>query len=560
MKKIIFFVSSLIVLFCSIQSVFAQNRGTLKPFVELQTQYEKEDGKYVSVKPVIDSKENQIDSIDLYIGYDPKILQVIDASDNIVGVQVDILNNFTPLVNEVDERDGIVHVSLRDNFENSISPFTMQFQVIAEGKVDVQILNTSKLYQGNAVLSFQSSHAVISQIINDYKPYRFSHIQSTFLGAENVDMPITASFYTDKAITDFVLQYKPLSINNEVTEWREIPMQSQSDSLYQATIPAQDVRQPGLIYCFSIHTENTFLTVPRPCTLGNAYTMKVVDAELLFDEEPPIITFDPVGGDFSKPVDITLSLNEDGVIYCTDNGNFPTEKHTQYTGTFTLKNSANLKCFAVDIVGNRSDVFEELYSIAGSMDINFYGDPETLPQAGNVVLHWEVVGAEIATIDNGIGDINLLGQKVVDVARTTTYTLTAKNGSQIQTKALTINVGNTAVVPTEDKFFLNADKLLITSGEEVTLSWQADNMSDLTLSPDLGGVDVQGMIKVHPIVNTTYILSGMKNGEYVTTQVSIQVALHPGATPPITGPGETFLPIVLAFLTTFGVFFIKIPV
>lgn len=557
--KIIFSCILLTLLVSTMGFVQAQNRESVKPFIELQPQYNSESGAVFSIVPVINTKENNITKVDLWIGFNEEVIQVEDGETGFAGIQINSSNQFgNMIVNEVDNDNGEIHIIIDRTSNDTVATLgNIIFDVIAEGKSDIQVLNTTQIFDGGTAISYQNSIAVISQIINTFKPYRFSHIQSTFLSEENVSIPVTTSFYTDKQITEFLIQYRTMPLENESTEWKELPMTSNNNTLFSVNIPAEDVQQPGITYCFKITTSNTFLTVPRPCTLENAYQMKIVDAEALLDETPPTLTLSPPGGDFNESVEVTVTSDEEAHIYCTLDGTKPTEKDILYTEPFLIKESTKIKCFAVDEIGNRSQVYEEFYSIAGSIEIEFTGDPEVLPAAGNATLQWSVKGADTVSIDKGIGDVESEGEKVVEVKDKTTYTLTAKNDSSTKTQEVTITVGSNS---NQLNMNITADKTLITPGEKVTISWIAEGVSNPIISPTIGAVAPTGTSEIFPTQNTIFVLSGTYLGQQVTDQVSVQVSLYPGATPPITGPTKNLIPFILGLITAIGILAIKVKI
>jgi hypothetical protein len=64
---------------------------------------------------------------------------------------------------------------------------------------------------------------------------------------------------------------------------------------------------------------------------------------------------------------------------------------------------------------------------------SFIVDPVIIDRGDKVTLSWVVIGANNVSIDNGIGYVNSVGDRVLIINETTTFTLTAKNKTRIVT-------------------------------------------------------------------------------------------------------------------------------
>jgi len=74
----------------------------------------------------------------------------------------------------------------------------------------------------------------------------------------------------------------------------------------------------------------------------------------------------------------------------------------------------------------------------------FSSSPST---GGTQTLAWNVTGASSVNIDNGIGQVDAVGSKVISPATITTYTLTATNAASNASSTAQITVNNTAYSP-----------------------------------------------------------------------------------------------------------------
>ncbi len=71
---------------------------------------------------------------------------------------------------------------------------------------------------------------------------------------------------------------------------------------------------------------------------------------------------------------------------------------------------------------------------------SFTGSPTTITAGQSSTLSWNVTNTATASIDQGIGAINLFGSRSVSPTTTTTYTLTAVNPNATTTASVTITV------------------------------------------------------------------------------------------------------------------------
>lgn len=75
--------------------------------------------------------------------------------------------------------------------------------------------------------------------------------------------------------------------------------------------------------------------------------------------------------------------------------------------------------------------------------ITFNAAPTSLSSGGSATLSWATTGANSVTIDQGIGNVTpASGSRIVNPARTTTYTITATGDGGTSTKTVSINVNN----------------------------------------------------------------------------------------------------------------------
>lgn len=102
---------------------------------------------------------------------------------------------------------------------------------------------------------------------------------------------------------------------------------------------------------------------------GTAYIIATVDNQsvltqvILIDTVPPSASANPAGGYYNTTKNVYLSMNEPGTIYYTTDGSTPTYKGDRYSSHLIITNTTTLKFFAMDLSGNCSPVYTEIYTI-----------------------------------------------------------------------------------------------------------------------------------------------------------------------------------------------------
>jgi hypothetical protein len=90
------------------------------------------------------------------------------------------------------------------------------------------------------------------------------------------------------------------------------------------------------------------------------------ESYIILDTIAPITIATPIGGIYSSatlPMNVTLTANEQAVIYYTTNGTVPTEASAVYSVPIPIAATTTLKYFAKDTVGNREAVKIMTYDV-----------------------------------------------------------------------------------------------------------------------------------------------------------------------------------------------------
>jgi hypothetical protein len=188
--------------------------------------------------------------------------------------------------------------------------------------------------------------------------------------------------------------------------------------------------------------------------------------------------------------------------------------------------------------------------------INSFGaSPPTIDAGESSTLSWNVVGATMVSIDQGIGNVALAGSRIVAPSATTVYTLTATGASGISATATAQVIVSGAPSPPASLPVVNsftASPPNITVGEIATLSWNVSNATSVTIDHGVGNFSSSGNTLVSPATTTTYILTAANaaGSTTATTQVIVSVAPSPPAGLPVVNHFTADPPIISAGSST----------
>jgi hypothetical protein len=82
------------------------------------------------------------------------------------------------------------------------------------------------------------------------------------------------------------------------------------------------------------------------------------------DKTKPVTTASPLGGTFTAPVTVTLTVNEPATTYYTVDGSTPTTSSTVYTSAINISVTTTLQFFSKDTAGNIETVQTQTYTIS----------------------------------------------------------------------------------------------------------------------------------------------------------------------------------------------------
>jgi hypothetical protein len=164
--------------------------------------------------------------------------------------------------------------------------------------------------------------------------------------------------------------------------------------------------------------------------------------------------------------------------------------------------------------------------------VQFDATPSVIKPGEVSYLRWSVTDADSVSINNGIGTVALSGQMPVSPGSTTFYTLTAKNlagensaGTQIIVQGTSESTTPTTTVTPPAIVYFYADRLTITTGQSVTLSWQVLGATQVTVTP-IGPVIAQDRITVQPSATTTYALTATNTSGTASASITVAVQAY----------------------------------
>jgi hypothetical protein len=214
--------------------------------------------------------------------------------------------------------------------------------------------------------------------------------------------------------------------------------------------------------------------------------------------------------------------NVDGVL--NNNANFETTTLTAGPHIIYFKVQDSAGAWSSEV---RDDV-TVAGAAAGSEPVihSFTVDPGSISPGGYTALSWDISGATSASIDQGIGKVELKGKMAIAPAKTTTYTLTAQNAAGTSSAKARMLV-SAPPLPTDglpNIYLFLANPMVISPGTTSTLTWSVTNAVQVTISPIIGDAGFSGNILVSPYITTLYTLIAANNAgaAYATVQVVVK--------------------------------------
>jgi hypothetical protein len=126
--------------------------------------------------------------------------------------------------------------------------------------------------------------------------------------------------------------------------------------------------------------------------------------------------------------------------------------------------------------------------------MEFSSNPSIINSGGTSTLLWNVTGAISVSIDQGIGQVNVAGTRVVSPTTSTAYTISATNsaGTVIRSSAIII----VSAPPPPPQTTPSNPVINFTAsyggGTSWQLNWNVSNATQIVIQPDIGPVNSTG--------------------------------------------------------------------
>jgi len=126
--------------------------------------------------------------------------------------------------------------------------------------------------------------------------------------------------------------------------------------------------------------------------------------------------------------------------------------------------------------------------------IAFSSNPSTINAGGTSTLLWNVTGAASVSIDQGIGQVDAAGTRVVSPATSTVYTISATNSSGTVIRSSAIIIVSTPAPPPQTTTSNPAISFTAShlGGTSWQLNWNVSNATQIVIQPDIGPVNPTG--------------------------------------------------------------------
>jgi hypothetical protein len=233
----------------------------------------------------------------------------------------------------------------------------------------------------------------------------------------------------------------------------------------------------------------------------------------------------------------TLAWTTTGATECSLTGGEPNGQ-VDPSGELDLS-PGQTTTYSLTVSGKGSSVVQQITVIVAKLEIrSFEGTDTELPVGGTTTLSWRVDNATFCTITPDIGKpVEAVGSASVALDETTTYTLRAQGtGGQTDQKQLTITVQR----PPEVTLFTATPAGPVQAGTPVTLAWQTQHVTDVTIDQGVTQKARHGSAVVRPQNTTTYTLRcrNLNGSASKSVKVDVNSVEIVGFSVRYRGPGE----------------------
>ncbi len=151
-------------------------------------------------------------------------------------------------------------------------------------------------------------------------------------------------------------------------------------------------------------------------------------------------------------------------------------------------------------------------------------DSLTIREGESSKLTWVYANATSCAINQGIGEVELGGERVVSPTITTTYTMTATGPGGTAKDSVTISVVPANPLP---DLSLSLSERIIMRGNSTLLSWTSNYADSVEINQGIGDVSTFGSSVLSPAVTTTYTATAIGPGGTTSKSITVTVMQPP---------------------------------
>ena len=155
--------------------------------------------------------------------------------------------------------------------------------------------------------------------------------------------------------------------------------------------------------------------------------------------------------------------------------------------------------------------------------VTLSANPAAIVQGQCATLAWTSANASSASIDQGVGTVDLSGLRQVCPGSTTLYTIAAVGEGGSRSASTTVSV----TPPPAPTVSLSASPAAIQQGQCATLAWTSANASSASIDQGVGRVDLSGLRQVCPGSTTQYTIAATGEGGSQSASTTVTMTAPP---------------------------------
>jgi parallel beta-helix repeat protein len=317
-----------------------------------------------SVSPSVNTTTNGTSST-IFTGNSPgnSVVSVTVGSQKFL-TGVTIVSALTPTAVTVNPVSGYkgdnvnLVVTLKDLMNNLIANKTIKFTVNGN-LIGTETTNS----QGIETLPYTitqntGTYIVLAQFTGD-NTYTASN------STNNLQVNSTPTAITINPITGY--NGETVNLTSTLTDTHNnIPINGKTIqyTINGTTIGTATTNTQGIATLTYTITQNTgTYTIKVQFLQDNVYMGATNSQNLTVDNSIPTVSITNPGGSYTTSTTVVLKMNEPGTIYYTLNGTNPTTSSSKYASPIVISSNKTLKYFAVNLAGNKSQIYSQTYII-----------------------------------------------------------------------------------------------------------------------------------------------------------------------------------------------------